>query len=978
MDLDKCIPSRFSCYAAAFAECIKHPTVLFEAIVFFDSLGERGDLNHPNNCCVIRTDNISAMAMPLLLLAIKPGSAVVVAEQVEFRDCRNTGLQRAAVTCLRGLCANASSGFAFNMKSALCLFLHDLCGRQRFHHISEPRSIVQLQSSHKFDDMRAVESQVVALTHCMLNAQARKGDDQSVLAHLLQWLLFSRCLISGMSKSTQDLSTITSPIERKIEQYRINAQVESSLALKGSNPPRWQLKCAAANMALIDVNLLLDLGGKSIWSNADDSLPPSLAYLEELVLTACSASASTSNHSELISVQIAGVKLLTALFKAFGGIIDSTTNDGSSVLKQYSSQIISAVKHSLKCELSEESVVSGYHLLFSAGCDVLILLLESGFISDPVALKRLLKPVMITEVKTMVRFPSDRDADLSSLVAMPHSVTDDLTAYPSFRLSKLCFIAKTSMLIAYEEIDHSAAAVIMEEFKLNEQVRAIHSAAAAIDGFMLMKGSEVGSGLTFKNRADLNVHIVEGLIKNWATLCASAIKSLVKGLKAANEQNENMIILQEWLQKVSAIALAGLELSLSELSSEGAEHAQACLYAIRLLIRENVYNTCSVLQPPQLYDVISMVMQSVVYPSLGLLEHTSFAGISFSKLLKQSCGLLEDVSKHISVLGPLSPIIYESILTPLRSLQDGKFVLDGDNDSIVSSCIRSSIPLLQSCPERGQLERALLQFALSTLIKLKSNKEKRSTELECISMLKTCQEESVLSTDERRQVIAYTAANELWEAWSILISDFPPGDGIICSMNSFKKSIGDLSTSPHNQTKGLAAFRNGLQSTVSENSNVVGTILHVLGFEIFQLFRYHSTNMSLNYPAEDTLIMCAECIKIIMIAYQYLTLVSIEESKFVAFLASLFALLVESVSFNGLPNSPSGKHGADDRIGKLCAQVFVHIARTTPPIFKSTMVSVMPECRSTIEAAVRADMSGYVSVSHGPAKKKLSLQGFVR
>jgi hypothetical protein len=88
--------------------------------------------------------------------------------------------------------------------------------------------------------------------------------------------------------------------------------------------------------------------------------------------------------------------------------------------------------------------------------------------------------------------------------------------------------------------------------------------------------------------------------------------------------------------------------------------------------------------------------------------------------------------------------------------------------------------------------------------------------------------------------------------------------------------------------------------------------------------------------------------------------------------------LVETISFNGLPNSPSGKSGADERIGKMCAQVFVHIARTTPHIFKSTVTAVMPECRSAIEAAVRADMSGYISTSQGPAKKKLSLKGFVR
>jgi hypothetical protein len=198
-------------------------------------------------------------------------------------------------------------------------------------------------------------------------------------------------------------------------------------------------------------------------------------------------------------------------------------------------------------------------------------------------------------------------------------------------------------------------------------------------------------------------------------------------------------------------------------------------------------------------------------------------------------------------------------------------------------------------------------------------------------------------------------------------------------MYSLKKSLGHLKASCSQHAKALAAFRNGLQSAISQTPTVVGTILQLVGYEIFQLFRFHGMNMCCESKAsEGRLLVCAECVKLMMMTFQYLTSVVVEETKFVGFLVSLFSLLVECVSYTGIPNHPSEKSGADEKIGKMCAQVFVHIARTTPPIFKSTMTVVLPECRSTIEMAVRADMSGYAATSTGPIKKKLNLKGFVR
>ena len=112
-------------------------------------------------------------------------------------------------------------------------------------------------------------------------------------------------------------------------------------------------------------------------------------------------------------------------------------------------------------------------------------------------------------------------------------------------------------------------------------------------------------------------------------------------------------------------------------------------------------------------------------------------------------------------------------------------------------------------------------------------------------------------------------------------------------------------------------------------------------------------------------------------AFQYLNSVSKEEGKAASFILTLFEVLVESISFNGMPNHPAGKVGGDESIGRMCAQVFVHVARSSPILFKSTVSMMSMESRAVLESAVRADMSGYAAPKL-ETKKKISLKGFVR
>jgi hypothetical protein len=148
-----------------------------------------------------------------------------------------------------------------------------------------------------------------------------------------------------------------------------------------------------------------------------------------------------------------------------------------------------------------------------------------------------------------------------------------------------------------------------------------------------------------------------------------------------------------------------------------------------------------------------------------------------------------------------------------------------------------------------------------------------------------------------------------------------------------------------------------------------------VGYEILQLFRAHALRLLDGKVLDDNrTTVCAESIKVNLMAFQYLSSSSEEEGNFVSFISTLFEVLVESISFNGMPNNPSGNAGADESIGRMCAQVFVHVARTSPMIFKSAMPVISPDSRTILESAVRADMSGYAKAD---TKRKISLKGFV-
>lgn len=852
----------------------------------------------------------------------------------------------------------------------------------------------------------------------LFNFQIIERDKTAAHFITLRWLLLARCLASGdgtLSPTGVDNPTNTLSSAFIVEKAKNIARADASIILYHSLPPRWQLKCLSANIMLVAILTLLSSDNNASSSrflfdlksaqtrcieilrkdNAQygcelHSLP--VFHLEELIATSCNISTAATSHSELPTLQVSGLRLLASMIHAFGKQLDSSTNDGTSVLDQYSSQIVSSVKHALNAEhLAKESVPGTvFHKLFEAGCEALFSMITNDLISDPMVLRRLMQPVSLGADEILIaRFPNEDGSGNDDLLMSTSHVADDSRSFPLFRLSKLCLLAKLSMLPKLGDIKPSTMTMLAKEMKKDEIGRAIHSAAAAIDGFMLHKTQQNAgsicvsgltysvSGLTYRNIADIDESVIQIMIENWPTLSAAAIAIITDSRNVADNVSDERSTLTKWVEKLAPVVLSGLRCALTSHATNTRKSSAILIFAIRCILNCHEYLGDGIICPVEVGVIANIVAESVMFENCGIGHSSGENRLLLDKddktLIRQACGLIEDLCQqhHVRVE---SSIITRAVLSPLVALQDNRVVETDGASIITSSCLRASLFLLQSHPEegRGEYERALVQLVLVLAKDSSGHDEKMETSL---ILLDACCKTTTMSHEDWGNISSFTARNGMWDAWAIICSTLPPGYGIMCSIGDIKSSLEDLHSCTRH-TSALVALRVALQSGGVEEPSLLCYVLRFIGYEILQLFKAHALCQLDEVGMDERRItVCAESIKLNLMAFQHLISMTEEEGNVVSFISILFEILVESISFNGMPNRPSGKAGADEVLGRMCAQVFVYIARTSPIIFKSTLSIIAPDSRTILESAVRADMSGYASKTD--TKRKISLKGFV-
>lgn len=836
-----------------------------------------------------------------------------------------------------------------------------------------------------------LETEVVALIHMILSVQIAGKDKSEVSYSSFKWLFFCRCLAIGAT--TEALNKCDSYSENVstqllIDKARYVAQANALAVLKGSNQTRWQLRCLSANLASVAINEHLSTAGtsfnfspNSICNTYGFEIDLEPIYLsEELVTIACSLSTATSNNSDLPSVQICGLRLLVSLFRVFGSQLDASTSDGTSVLAQYSSQIVSSVNYALNAEKLVKEHVPGtaHHRLFAAGCEMLFIIIFEEVISDPVALRRLLQPVWpaVVENSASIQFPTRESSGNGSLFGTATHVTDNLKAHPLFKVSKLWFIAKATMLIAMSEMKLSTISIFSNELEKEETERAIQCAAYAIDGFLLHSCKEnfvvtVSSGLTFKNSADLDDLVVKIMIKSWPMLSATSVISLTKAIEFAAKESCLSIGFHQWITKLTTIVLSGLHQFLSTLQNSSILDCAALVHALRIIVTGFDFVLVGYMCPFELGDIIDSVTDSIICVIIDLSEPRDKQNeqlIKDHRIVKsQSCALIEDLCQQNLVIGLDISVLTRAVITPLAAVQRGQEM----ESNVISSCLRSSQALLQHQPE-GQVkfQKALVQLILILM------QDSSETKDECLFLLKACTEKSHLSHEELGQIAEIMASYGLWSAWALICPVLTPRC-IRYSLNAVKSLLGDLKSGPFH-TLAVVEFFSGLRSAMVQDTSLIFTVLQHTGFEILQLFRAHALHMLVGEGLdENRAIVCGDGVKINVMVLQYMTSKT-NKYDVVSYLRVFFEVLIESISFNGMPNHPTIKVGGDESIGRMCAQVFVHVAKSYLTLFKSTVVLLSAEKRAVIEMAVRADMSGFAGQNIMKTKKRISLKGFVQ
>jgi hypothetical protein len=267
---------------------------------------------------------------------------------------------------------------------------------------------------------------------------------------------------------------------------------------------------------------------------------------------------------------------------------------------------------------------------------------------------------------------------------------------------------------------------------------------------------------------------------------------------------------------------------------------------------------------------------------------------------------------------------------------------------------------------------------------------------EASSLVRDCliQYPTIVTSTDKQKIVKAAAQQGSWEAWAIVCSQLDDASGFVHSLDAIKEALSDWNDASRHLAA-LAAMRSVVQDSVTVNSSesIIGHVMTGVGAEIMHLLKAYGCMLAGGQISDHRTAACTDCIRIIIVAFQHMhasssvskqeetVVAQYDEQMISAFLSVVFESLVSLIVFNGLPNhiiSGNGGVNADPVIGRICAQSIVLVARTTPLAFKASMALVGPEDRGMLEAAARAELSGYArgSREHAPVKKKINLTGF--
>ena len=981
-----------------------HPVVLAEGFAFFEVLANNMNLLAPATAEATLLSCVSHVMESLTpnLLQIHPVDSC----RSQVGSFSSPQVLRAGVLCIKILALNeALNVWESRLPSTLLTLLEYIAGSRPCTAATFYRSLAVSRDADNSRSVQAIlEAEICGALHVICSSC--KLDEERSSQALARWVLLCRPLIIGNTEQgidNDDDDCVGANFTRAGATLvaASMARADTSTIFGVSNSCRWQVRCQASRLAASALHgLSANISGSAHFDPclAVKSLQnmeeiggrplPYLAFqLTELLSAASTAVVATVDKSELRHVQGGGISLLREIVSDFGAIRDPD-EPGASILQQFSSQILSATKHAITAADGEPVDVS-YSLLV-AGCETLEMIMKKGLITDLILFKRMIRPIL--PAAGDLPFAEYGTSEIvNALRPKSSNAFVDRRSLLVPRLVKLSCMARIRDMIENQILSESISSYFIEKTKPFEI--GIHSAAAAIDGARLLQlenhcmcasGATISvtesqlddqvetpkPGLLFAHITDID-NLTKALLSLWAPCAFHAALLLSKHTTLADENTRNVCL--AWIEKLLPVLLVGFKDSSRVINQNtrtpvalesAVETMKFCLHGLRSLFATDPCVKCH----GELPSIITILSDSVVMPSLSR-KPEGISVLIFEELLMEGCKFIHAVTL-LDVDDAVNSCLLLALLTPLDAVQQGTITFKSKHVPwVVVSFMKTLAFVIKKVSPKNSLVKAMLQLSLDFLYK---SNIPDTVRVGAETLLAACFETDSITLANQQTLARDLAMQGHWDAWCIICGQ---------SEDALKKSIGIVAVALQDLSNiemhlGAIAALKTILLAATIPSPTINIIMQGAGAQVIGLFKAYGTQ---TYPYTGAEIhrhsVCSDSMKILMVSYNQL--ISGDHMLLTSFVTLVFECWVAIIQFNGLPNQSTPQHGADAMLGKISAQAIMHVARTTPTVFKVSMGDLSDHARSILEFAVRSDMSGYaINSMQVPMKKKIDLTSF--
>lgn len=736
-----------------------------------------------------------------------------------------------------------------------------------------------------------------------------------------------------------------------------------------------------------------------------------LVHSKWLISTACTLSVSTSDQSELYSLQKAGIDMIHTLLEH--------VNHNKSLRNSFEeniTQILPSVRQALSYTSvdDDESIdKEGARLVHLSGCKCLSFLYNRGMIHDVLTFKRLTKMLFpFIESFAFSSYPEEEEDGVISPHLKPKSFVDDRTSILLPRISSLFALSRIYVTTLVDPVLKKLFLEVADDdiSKMDNGIVSM-SAALAIDGCRLKMHIEspdeveLLSGLTFHNVQDIDTVTKNVLIESCVFLASFSVIISISRLAKLSRESSDYMRLMFWTKKTISVVQSEFYSSLRILAQNPnddttIEAFKNILEALKCAI---LFRDEQLMSEECICSISKCVFQLLTFPvcgssvtTLGVKDdllteeiNTDSVGkssscniteaapspgvmqiaakeILSSDIVTQSCSFIEAVCSSKCTRTMITDVLLEELVRPLLVMEktpDISLLDDPVNFTIFESSLRGLVSILSESSGFENIIKSLLGFGIQTYqLRYKTTDVPESLS----ELIKFCLSSNAISMKEKSLHATNAAKIGNWGLWELCVGD---------NLSLISDTIAHMTNAiadHENAERHLSALLVASES-LKRNANMIPLFMGHVGPHMLELYHLYGIN---EISGQDRTLVCATCTKIIMLAYQHLSSSNAEEEDMIMFLITIVDVLTSIVSYNGLPNQEVFNNGSDSSLGRMCAQVFVHVLRASPSIFKACMCRLKEEVKLILESTVRADMAGYPSKE--PVKKKLNLESYRR